>query len=53
MAGRQGAADRQRRFINAYAASGCVNATAAARAAGYAGTGAAKCESATDAGCSR
>jgi phage terminase small subunit len=38
MAGRQGAADRQRRFVDAYAASGCVNATAAARAAGYTGT---------------
>jgi phage terminase small subunit len=37
MAGRQGAADRHRRFVDAYAASGCVNATAAARAAGYTG----------------
>jgi hypothetical protein len=37
MAGRQGAADRHRRFVNAYVAGGCVNATAAARAAGYTG----------------
>jgi hypothetical protein len=41
MAGRTGAADRQRRFVNAYVASGCVNATAAARTAGYTGTEAA------------